>query len=76
MAAQTRADDETIFAELQEIDRKTYFSTYASLPTATAWGEFSRMNLPGVSHCECMLVDVIAKFAQNGYRVSSDVIEK
>ena len=77
MAAQTQTDDETIFNELQElIVRHNFQLSYASLPTATAWGEFSRMNLLGVSHCECMLVNVIVKFAQNGYRASLDAIEK
>ena len=77
MTAPTQTDDETIFTELQElIVRHNFQLSYASLPTATAWGEFSRMNLPGVSHCECMLVNVTAKFAQNGYRANSDAIEK
>ena len=72
-----RADDKTIFAELQElIVRHNFQLYYASLPTATAWGEFSRMNLPGISYCECMHANVIAKFAQNGYCASSDAIKK
>ena len=76
MVVQTRAD-ETIFAELQElIVRHNSQLSSALLPTATAWGEPSRMNLPGVSHCECMCTIVIAKFAQNGYHTSSDAIAK
>ena len=64
---QTRANDETIFVELQKLlARHNYPLCYASLLTATAWGEFLRMNLPGVSHCECKIIIrafVIAKLA-------------
>ena len=57
MAAQTQADNETIFVELEKLlERHTYELSYASLPTVTAWGEFSRMNLPGVSHYKCKIM--------------------
>jgi hypothetical protein len=79
MAAQTQADDETIFNELQKllIRYNNYQLSYASLSAVTALGEFSRMNLPGVSqvtvnaklygialirHCKICLKWLLRKF--------------
>ena len=46
MAAQMQAEDKNIFFELQKLlVRHKHQLSYTSLPTATAWGEFSRMNL-------------------------------
>ena len=57
MRTQTRADDKTIFAELQNLlVRHDHQRSYASLATVTAWGEFSRVNLSGVSRCECKII--------------------
>ena len=59
MAAQAQADDETIFAELQNLlIRHKYQRTclYFTALTATAWGEFLRVNLSRVSHCQYKII--------------------
>ena len=59
MVDQMRAEDETIiFIKLQKLlVRHNYQRSYASLLTTIARGEFLRMNLSGVSHCECKIIE-------------------
>ena len=59
MAAQAQADDETIFAELQNLlIRHKYQCTclYFTALTPTAWGGFLRVNLSRFSHCQCKII--------------------
>ena len=76
MAARLEQMKKLYSPSYKKIIRHNFQLYYVSLPPANAWGELSRMNLLGVSHCECMCANVLATLAQNGYRVSSDAIEK